>query len=577
MKKLLALVLTLCMLLSLLGGMSALADGEKTVLTFGSVYDGNDWQYYKPFADMLEQLNIEVQFTYYDSNSFAAMLAGGDLPDIVVAKNIISNVLDNDLAMDISPYLEEYAPNLTKGTAGYAFQLSKQLMTTPEGGLYIIPPCIGIHNPNPGCASDQVQYGYMVRWDYYKELGCPEIHNEDDYINVLLQMHNNHPTTEDGSPTYLYGLRSSNIGYRTSFLKECAVNYWANYQFKNDIFTNEVYNGYLNMEKGPYWYEMAFLNKIYRIDPSLIDMDLFTMTSDEYKAKLEKGQYMGVYHENPTNNKFYNAERAKDPDTVKSYVVVPSDGTVYYNNINMLTGNVPSRFFFISKNSKNWKAALAFFNMLYDEDFNRYLYSGPKGVTWDYDENGVAYMFPEALADRAAGGEMWTQTAGNGFGNRIHWLTGLNPGVLHSDGQPVNLMFTREGVTAAQAPIDNDVAHWYGKEYIMDIYVGEGMRDFRNDFGENIAGTMTEIPADKLRIIEACNDVLEVGKATLLFCETDEEYAAAVKEMQDEMRALGIEEVFEWYKSVWDQKKDLFNALREDALAELGIEMYPVD
>ena len=161
--------------------------------------------------------------------------------------------------------------------------------------------------------------------------------------------------------------------------------------------------------------------------------------------------------------------------------------------------------------------------------------------------------------------------------DRIHWLTGLNPGVKHSDGQPVNLMFTPEGVTAAQAPIDNDVAHYYGKEYIMDIYVGEGMKDFRNDFGENIAGTMTEIPAEKLRIIEACNDVLNVGKATLLLCESDEEYAAAVEEMQAEMRALGIEEVFEWYKGEWDKKKDLFNSLREEALAELGIEMYPVD
>ena len=574
MKKLLALILTLCLILPLLGGVSALAE-EKTVLTFGSIYDGNDWQYYRPFAEMLEELNIEVQFTVYDSNSFAAMLAGGDLPDIVVAKNMISNVLDNDLAMDISPYLEEYAPNLLKGTAGYAFQLSKELMTTSNGGLYIIPPCIGIHNPNPGCASDQVQYGYMVRWDYYKEIGCPEIHNEDDYINVLLQMYNNHPTTEDGSPSYLYGLRASNVGYRTSFLKDCAVNYWANYQFKNDIFTNEVYNGYLNMEKGPYWYEMEFLNKIYRINPDLIDMDMFTMTSDEFNAKVEAGRYMGIHQSNPTGNKFYKAERKKDPDTIKSYVVIPSDGTVNYNNINMLTGNVPSRFMFISKNAKNWEAALRFFNMLYDEDFNRYLYSGPQGETWDYDENGVPHMTEEALADKAAGGEMWTSTAGNGFGNRIPWLTGFNPGVKHSDGYPLNLSFTKEAAIKAQSPLDNDMAAFYGKEYILDIYAD--MTDFRNDFGENIAGTMSQIPTDKLRVIEACNDVLESGKATLMFCETDEEFMAAAEEMKAEMRALGEEEIFEWYQGVWNESKDLFNALREDSLAALGIEMYPVD
>ena len=72
MKKLLALVLTLCLLLPLLGGIS-LAE-EKTVLTFGSIYDGEDWYLYRPFAEMLEELNIEVQFTKYDTDSFAALL-----------------------------------------------------------------------------------------------------------------------------------------------------------------------------------------------------------------------------------------------------------------------------------------------------------------------------------------------------------------------------------------------------------------------------------------------------------------------------------------------------------------------
>ena len=187
MKKLVALVLMLMLAATMLSGLTAFAE-EKTLLTFGSIYDGEDWQYYRPYTEMLEELNIEVQFTTYDTDSFAALLAGGDLPDIVVAKNMISNVLSNDLAMDISPYLEEYAPNMLKGTAGFGFQLSQQLMTNEKGGLYIIMPCIGIHNINPGSASDQIQRGYIFRWDYYKEIGAPEIHNDDDYIDALIEI-----------------------------------------------------------------------------------------------------------------------------------------------------------------------------------------------------------------------------------------------------------------------------------------------------------------------------------------------------------------------------------------------------
>ena len=60
-------------------------------------------------------------------------------------------------------------------------------------------------------------------------------------------------------------------------------------------------------------------------------------------------------------------------------------------------------------------------------------------------------------------------------------LGGYNPGVTHSDGYPMKLAFTREAAVKAQAPIDNDMAAYYGKEYILDIYAD--MTDFRNDFG----------------------------------------------------------------------------------------------
>jgi hypothetical protein len=101
------------------------------------------------------------------------------------------------------------------------------------------------------------------------------------------------------------------------------------------------------------------------------------------------------------------------------------------------------------------------------------------------------------------------------------------------------------------------------------------MTDFRNDMGEAIAACMTEIPMDKLRVIEQCNDILEVGKATLTFCESEEEFDAAAEEICNELRATGIEEIFEWYKGEWDKIKVLFNATRESSVAAIGLEMYP--
>ena len=145
MKKFLSLVLALAMVLSLFGG--AFAESEKRVLTIGSQWgEGDEWFKGELFQKYLDEINCEIEFTYYDSDPFAALLAGGDLPDIIIADSIMSNVLNNGLAMNIAPYLEQYAPNMLKGVAGEAMQLSADLMGDGEGGIYLIPPCLGIHN-----------------------------------------------------------------------------------------------------------------------------------------------------------------------------------------------------------------------------------------------------------------------------------------------------------------------------------------------------------------------------------------------------------------------------------------------
>lgn len=575
MKKTLSMIMALAMLLSVLSFCSVLAEPEKRVLTIGSRWgEGEKFYNSEAFQKYLDEIGCEIKFTYYEEEPFAALLAGGDLPDILIAKNIITNVLSNKLALNIQPYLEEYAPNLLKGVAGEAMRISAELMGDGKGGIYIIPPCLGVHQPNPG--AQVPQRGYIVRWDYYKELGCPEINSEEDYMNVLIQMQANHPTAEDGSPTYAFGFRSGDVGYRGAFVtndRNPGLNHWALYQYKSDIINNDVWDGYLDPEMSAYYTDMAFINMIYRTAPDLLDVDAFTMTGDEYNAKVAKGQYMGIKQ---TNDRLYNAEVAKNPDTLADYVVVPTPKTTNYTNLTMPLGNMPSRFAFISAKSQNYDLALKFFNFVYDEDFNRLAYSGEQGVTWDYDENGVPHLFEEALADRRNGGEYWTMAhqGGKEYGFRITYLSGFNPGVRHSDGYPVDLSFNRESAIKLMDNVDRDMCEFYGQDYILDVYAAV-QRDFRNDLGECIASCMVDIPSEKLRIIQACQDIFEVGKATLTFCETQEEYDAAVKELQAEIRATGEEEVFAWYKEQWDAIKDIFNSTREGNAAAIGLTLYP--
>ena len=192
MKRILLLTLTAVLTFGLLPDCSVRAE-ERPVLTIGDVsnrssarVDGEEqvglWRYLE------DQLGMDIQFVYMTSEAYAAGLASGDLPDIVATDNNLATILDNGVAFNAGPYMEEYVPNFMKGETRMAYDVFTALLDEEEG-FYFFPQKIGYNGV--GYSNDPANRGYVVRWDYYKELGYPPINNEDDYLSVLQQMHEN--------------------------------------------------------------------------------------------------------------------------------------------------------------------------------------------------------------------------------------------------------------------------------------------------------------------------------------------------------------------------------------------------
>ena len=206
MKKILSIML-ISTLLALLLPYSSAADEQRPVLTIGDIsdrsgsrMDGDDqlglWKYLE------DQLDVEIRFVHLSREDYDAGLASGNLPDIVATDNNLATILENGVALNADPYLEEYVPNFLTGETRLAYDVFKHLLGDGEG-FYFFPQKIGYNGV--GYSNDPYNRGYIVRWDYYKELGYPPISSEDDYLNVLMEMHARHPFTEEGYPTYLYG------------------------------------------------------------------------------------------------------------------------------------------------------------------------------------------------------------------------------------------------------------------------------------------------------------------------------------------------------------------------------------
>ena len=212
------------------------AEEDRPVLTIGDVndrsskhVDGDEqlglWRYLE------DRLGVEIKYVHLTEDAYADGLASGNLPDIVSTDNNLASILENGVALDVEPYLEEYVPNFLRGDAKLTYSVYKQLLNKGEG-FYFFPARIGYNNV--GFSVGSAYRGYVVRWDYYKELGYPPVNNEDDYLNVLKRMHERHPFTEEGYPTYLYGTENPE-GYETAFRSELSLNYWSAYKYQNSI------------------------------------------------------------------------------------------------------------------------------------------------------------------------------------------------------------------------------------------------------------------------------------------------------------------------------------------------------
>ena len=583
MKRILSFVLSILMVLLLPPYPAAASESEpaesRVVLTIGDNstrsgprYNENlgVWQY---LADLV---GVDIEYVFMTDEEYAAGLASGDLPDIVATNKNLSRVLENGVALNADPYLKEFCPNLLQGDAKLTYDVFKKLGNEGDG-FYFFPAKIGYNGV--GYDNETSTRGYVVRWDYYKELGYPPINNEDDYLNVLLQMHKNHPFTEDGYPTYLYGTDNF-TGYDTAFRSELSLDYWAPYRYQNNMFTNEVYDGYTDPAHSMWWACMEWENKLYRAgrEDGSYDLDLFTQTLEQFNAKCARGQYMGRHS---VYRGLYNESVKKDPDTLTGYNIVPTAAATYYTNVYQLLGNGPGYMWFISANSPHKEEALKLFNFMYDPDFVRELTLGRKGETWDYDENGIPRMNEygqQQLAAYRAGStdpDNYFVKWGSFDIMPSNWPL-LRDNSAHPDGNPVDFATINREYEAATMTnnIARDICEHYGVELPTDAFYKAGGLDFRNDCGEAISSCLSSLNRNQLRILSEADTLLEDVMVDLILADSDEKWDSIQDETIRKLVKMDEPAVFEAYQKMWNDAADVIVPMVREIQMRNGVEPY---
>ncbi len=514
------------------------------------VVDFNNYPDNPVNKELIKQTGITVQFEYADKDRFNVILAGGDLPDIVRAMNNTDDnhqkkLMDAQQIIALDDLLKTNGQDIVS-IEPKMLEFSKKYRSQGQDKTYFLFQGVG----KESYGIDQT-IGMIVRWDYYKELGYPEIKNMDDYLTVLKQMVDKHPTTPEGKKIYGIGLWND-MGSWCYAMITSFLNGYINYGTYED---QKTVLPLYTLPDGPHWSAVKWLYKANQM--GLLDPDALIMTYNDAAAKATAGQLLYAPASWPFND--YNAAHGAEG---KGYTALALDWGGIWSGADYYAG-WDDKGFCITKNCKTPDRAMDLLNYMWSYDGARLAYSGVQGEQWDMID-GKPAVKPEILQLKAAGGDEWKklQIAQNNPG--LGSLVGLNPfNINPKDNQPVSLFDSEDVYAANLNAMQKDYADHFGVKYPSQAFAKkfeEGKMKDNSLVNMYVSGAMEQAPSDISAINSKVDQAFIKAAAKAVLAKSEADFGKIYNDFVKEANDLGYQTYIEWVQKAHDA-----------ALAKLGL------
>ena len=336
-------------------------------------------------ALMKDLFNVELVIIPDQDGTYQTRTQSGNLGDIVVwgangedYKQAIKNGLL--LEWDEDDLAETYAPYVW---ANYQDALASNRLVSEDGdNLY----GFGMDVATSRQGHKSFMYSWDLRWDLYSQLGYPEIKNLDDLLAVFKKMKEICPTDELGNETYAASLWPDWDGNMVMYVKAMATAYYRYDELGFGLYnpTNGEFYDALD-ENGPYIEMLRFFNQLYRA--GLLDPNSMTQTYDEMSQKVKNGGvFWGIF--NYASSMVYNTDKHLGEGKMM-YARVPDEANPIVYGLSTLGGN---RIWSVGSKAAYPELCLAILDFFATPEGSMTMWYGPRGLMWDYDENGGMYF-----------------------------------------------------------------------------------------------------------------------------------------------------------------------------------------
>ena len=510
-------------------------------------------------ADVLkEKFNVELNIIPDADGVYQTRAQKGDLGDIViwgsdskdyvdaVKNNLLLDWNEDDLLTDCGPYIKKHMSDALKKNSG----LTKTITDGERDTTYGIGHSIATSSKD----HDAFFYTWDTRWDLYKKLGYPKIKNLQDYHKMLKNMQKLCPSDDSGNKVYAVSLWPDWDDAMVMYVKAMATAYYGYDELALGLYdpTNGKYHDALE-ENGPYLEMLKWFNDLYQ--DGLIDPDSMTQTYDEMIAKVQNGGTLFSIF-NYSGSLGYNTKEHTSAGKLM-YCMKPEDASPIVYGMNTQGGD---RVWSIGAKTEYPEKCMEIINYLATPEGRMTMEYGPKGYTWDYDDQKHAYLTDVGMKCQKdknttmGGGYKGSYHDGELQINNVTWsLDASNP---DSDGETYN----KESWASYNATPSSDIEKdWRDKTGCTTIneYMEKGKYTVA-------PGTSFSKETQDTTLKTTWNQVTtEIKNSSwkAIYAKSDKKFDSVVASMKKSAKKYGYDKCVEWSRNQASRRKALEDAI----------------
>ncbi len=491
------------------------------------------------FAQLMkEKFNVKLNIVPNGSGVFETRMESGTLGDIVV----FGSEGDFLKAMQAGLLFDWEEDNILANYGSYIKEnvspvLEKVRGMSDDGKIY------GLGYSFATSSEDKQSFFYTwdVRWDLYEQLGHPEVKNMDDMLQLFKDMKEICPTDEAGNPTYAVSLWPDWDGDMVMYVKSTVTAFYGYDEFGVGLYdpTDGKFYGALD-EGSPYIDMLRFYNQLYQND--LLDPDSMTATWDTMIEKVKKGgTFFSIF--NYAGSLAYNTDDHLSQNKVMKSLT-PTDASPIVYGLSTLGSN---SYYAIGANTQYPELCMAIINYLTTPTGRLESEYGPKGVIWDYDDEGYTYFTELGLQTNAdnstemSGGYSGTKKDGECQINCITWaLDSVN---LDSKvGETYNWQEWRTTQGEPRCDAEKDWREFNGNITTVNEYMERGKYTVAPGSAFVMAQQSDELKTTWAQVTKCIREY--TWKA--IYAKDDKEFNSLVKAMQNKAKGYGYQECWDW-------------------------------